>query len=60
MAHESNNPIFGTPIVKRLNQEQTLLRSSADASLLLQSLLDLGMYFLPQTLLIHLIPNSLM
>lgn len=38
--------IFGKPLVKRLHQEQTLLRTSADASLLLQGLLDYG-NFLP-------------
>jgi hypothetical protein len=33
---------FGTPIYERLRLRDTLLRSSGDASLLLQSLIDLS------------------
>jgi hypothetical protein len=42
--HPLKNEGFTDPIMSRLRQRHTLLRTSADPSLLVQSLLDLGMY----------------
>jgi hypothetical protein len=42
--HPEINHNFTSPIITRLRQRDTLLRTSADPSLLVQSLLDLGMH----------------
>ncbi|KAF8527557.1 hypothetical protein BU17DRAFT_81765 [Hysterangium stoloniferum] len=39
--HQTNTPDFASPIMNRLHSRDTLLRSTADASLLLESVLDL-------------------
>jgi len=39
--HQTNTPDFASPIMTRLHSRDTLLRSTADASLLLESVLDL-------------------
>jgi hypothetical protein len=43
--HPTPNLEFTSPITSRLRQRDTGLRTSADASLLLQSLLDLSQSF---------------
>jgi len=42
--HPTNNLDFTAPIAARLRQRDTVLRTSADPSLLLQSLLDLSQF----------------
>lgn len=39
--HETNTPAFATPIMNRLRSTSTVLRTNSDASILLESILDL-------------------
>lgn len=39
--HQTNTPTFATPIMDRLRSTSTVLRSNSDASILLESILDL-------------------
>ncbi len=43
------DPDFTAPIIARLRQRDTILRQTADPSLLIQSLLDLGWFSIPPT-----------
>src|SRR5262245_75266 len=43
--HPTPNLDFTSPITRRLRQRDTGLRNSADSSMLVQSMLDLGMSF---------------
>jgi hypothetical protein len=42
--HQDADPNFGESIIKRLRHRDGLLRSNPDASLLIQSMLDLSMF----------------